>query len=252
MTGHGDVLSGLGLLTLGALALSWLVVLDRRAAPARRVRGLWAARSVVAARGGRGMLPRGGAACGVGLAVWCLLGGVLGAVCGVGAAVATSRWLARTAPSTDRERQRRLLADLPIAVDLLAACLAAGSAPPVAVAEVARAVGGPVGDALAAVVADLRMGGDPPTCWQRLTSEPALAPLGRALARCADGGAPIAAGVARFADDCRTRRQWAARDAARRVGVRAAAPLGLCFLPAFVLVGIVPVVVGLAGQVMRG
>lgn len=35
--------------------------------------------------------------------------------------------------------------------------------------------------------------------------------------------------------------------APRRVGVLAVAPLGLCFLPAFVLLGIVPVVVGLAG-----
>ena len=34
-------------------------------------------------------------------------------------------------------------------------------------------------------------------------------------------------------------------DAARRVGVRAALPLGLCLLPAFLLIGIVPVVAGL-------
>jgi hypothetical protein len=34
----------------------------------------------------------------------------------------------------------------------------------------------------------------------------------------------------------------------RRAGVLAAAPLGLCFLPAFVLVGVVPVVTGLAGS----
>jgi len=38
--------------------------------------------------------------------------------------------------------------------------------------------------------------------------------------------------------------------AARKVGVLAVAPLGLCFLPAFVCLGIVPVVVGLASQVL--
>ncbi|MFB9964969.1 hypothetical protein ACFFOP_20530 [Sinosporangium siamense] len=38
--------------------------------------------------------------------------------------------------------------------------------------------------------------------------------------------------------------------AARRVGVYAVAPLGLCFLPAFVVVGVVPTMVGLASGVM--
>ena len=32
---------------------------------------------------------------------------------------------------------------------------------------------------------------------------------------------------------------------ARALGVRSAGPLGLCFLPAFVLIGIVPLVIGL-------
>jgi hypothetical protein len=40
--------------------------------------------------------------------------------------------------------------------------------------------------------------------------------------------------------------------AAQRVGVHAVAPLALCFLPAFVLLGIVPLVVGLAQQLFRG
>ncbi len=35
---------------------------------------------------------------------------------------------------------------------------------------------------------------------------------------------------------------------ARRVGVRAAVPLGLCLLPAFLLIGIVPVVAGLVSD----
>jgi pilus assembly protein TadC len=37
--------------------------------------------------------------------------------------------------------------------------------------------------------------------------------------------------------------------AAERAGVLIAGPLGLCFLPAFVCLGIVPVVVGLAGEI---
>ncbi len=37
-----------------------------------------------------------------------------------------------------------------------------------------------------------------------------------------------------------------------RAGVLIAGPLGLCFLPAFVLLGVVPVVAGLAGEVFGG
>ena len=42
----------------------------------------------------------------------------------------------------------------------------------------------------------------------------------------------------------------AARRAAERAGVAISGPLGLCFLPAFICLGIVPVVVGLASSVL--
>jgi hypothetical protein len=42
----------------------------------------------------------------------------------------------------------------------------------------------------------------------------------------------------------------AGAEAARRVGVLVVAPLGLAFLPAFVLLGIVPVVIGLAAPLL--
>jgi hypothetical protein len=39
---------------------------------------------------------------------------------------------------------------------------------------------------------------------------------------------------------------------AERVGVWTLLPLGLCFLPAFACIGVVPVVAGVAGQVLSG
>ena len=39
---------------------------------------------------------------------------------------------------------------------------------------------------------------------------------------------------------------------ARRAGVQAVGPLAACFLPAFVLVGVVPVVVGVAQALLAG
>jgi pilus assembly protein TadC len=67
------------------------------------------------------------------------------------------------------------------------------------------------------------------------------------MARSLDTGAPAAEALTRLADDLRRERRTLADQAARSVGVRAAAPLGLCFLPAFVLVGIVPSIVSAFG-----
>ena len=66
----------------------------------------------------------------------------------------------------------------------------------------------------------------------------------RAVARAAGTGAPLADSVRRLAADERERARWAALERARRAGVQAVGPLAACFLPAFVLVGVVPVVGG--------
>jgi pilus assembly protein TadC len=58
-------------------------------------------------------------------------------------------------------------------------------------------------------------------------------------------------GFADRAHQCRDDAAHAATAAAERAGVLIAGPLGLCFLPAFVCLGIVPVVAGLAGDVLQ-
>jgi pilus assembly protein TadC len=70
------------------------------------------------------------------------------------------------------------------------------------------------------------------------------------MVRAAASGAPVAETLTRLADDSRAAARVAAVTAARRVGVQVVAPLGLCFLPAFVLLGIVPVIAGLAADVL--
>ena len=49
----------------------------------------------------------------------------------------------------------------------------------------------------------------------------------------------------------RTARLAAVEAAGQRAGVLLVLPLGLCFLPAFVLAGIVPVIVAVLGDVLR-
>lgn len=179
-----------------------------------------------------------------------LIGGPVGWAAGVLVAVGCVRVLSRLEPRAVRLRRARILAELPIAIDLLAACLRGGGAWHESVEAVADAVGGPLGTDLARVAARIRLGADPAEEWLSLASDPTLAPLGRAAARAATGGAPLAATLARLARDQRRTARAAASARARTAGVRAVAPLGLCFLPAFVLLGIVPAVAGIAANVL--
>lgn len=142
-------------------------------------------------------------------------------------------------------------------LDVLAVCLGAG----MAVATAASAAAASAPPALARVLlraADLlALGADPVVAWtitpDRRPQEaaPQVAALLRLARRSAASGAALAEGVAELAEDSRHDAAQAATAAAERAGVLIAGPLGLCFLPAFVCLGIVPVVAGLAGDVLQ-
>jgi len=196
------------------------------------------------------------AACAVaGVAVAVLVGLPAGLVPGLAVVAGVPRLLSRLEPRELRLARTRLAADLPLALDLLAACLTGGAGPAQAAAAVAEAIGGPAGQRLGAVAAALAVGSSPAEAWAELAGrEPGdlLAPAARMLARAAEGGAPVAATVQRLAADARAAARSREEQAARRLGVLVVAPLGLCFLPAFVLLGVVPVVIGLAGPLLTG
>ena len=194
------------------------------------------------------------AACALtGIAAALLLPLPLGPALGAGLAVAGPRALSRLEPRAARQQRDRLLGELPLALDLLASCLAGGAPLGSAARAVAAALPGPVGDRLAAVAASLDVGSPVTEAWALLAGpapDDPLAPAARALARAAVGGAPVAEAVSRLAADARADAAGRGEEAARRVGVLAVAPLGMCFLPAFVLLGVVPVVVGLAAPLL--
>nr|WP_246283541.1 type II secretion system F family protein [Nocardioides perillae] len=179
-----------------------------------------------------------------------LVGGVVGWAAGALAGAAVGRVVRRREPAALRRERERASAALPVLVDLLAAALAAGAPVDRAVAAVCDAWPGAAADRLAGARARLSLGVDPVAVWEGVTRDPALAPLGRALARAAASGAPVAAAVAALADDLAEEARATVEDRARAVGVRAALPLGLCLLPAFVLVGIVPLAAGLLAGIV--
>ncbi len=207
-----------------------------------------------------------------GAAVALLVGGGPGLVVGAGLALGGPRLLARLEPRDDRRRREELERDLPLALDLLSACLAGGAPLHAAVTAVAGALPGECGQRLSRVATALDVGSPPAEAWSALvagapgTGGPGLrgsaggrgvggtglgGSAARALVRSGESGAPVAAAVARLAADVRAESRSRAEQAAKRAGVVAVAPLGLCFLPAFVLLGIVPVVVGLAAPLLR-
>ena len=180
---------------------------------------------------------------GIGAAL--LVGGPIGPVAALAGAAGCWVVIGRAEPAGVRREREALRRELPQVVRLLAGALAAGGAPGESIEIVAAAMPGPAAERLAAVAARLRLGADPVAVWQGLTQDPALAPLGRALARAQVSGSSVVASVERLADELGRAARADVEDRARRVGVKAAVPLGLCLLPAFVLVGIVPLVGGL-------
>lgn len=176
---------------------------------------------------------------------WAFLGGVVGVLAGVAAAAAAWRVLGGAEPPEARRRREQLERDLPVGVDLLAACLAAGGAVGPALAVVGEALPGPLGEEFAGLHHRLSLGVEPLEVWRRLAEHPQLAPLGRTLTRAHETGASITGSIHRLADELRSTALAEVEQRARGVDVRASAPLGVCFLPAFLLVGVVPLVAGI-------
>ncbi|MFD4664718.1 type II secretion system F family protein [Streptomyces halstedii] len=190
-----------------------------------------------------------------GAACWFLIGGGVGG--GVGCAVAYGIWRwqqsegARRAATAAKAADASVAARLPLVADLLAACLSAGAGPQEAAEAVGESLDGPVGARLARAAAEIRLGGEPSDAWGRFGEIPGAAPLARCLERAGATGAPAAEPVSRLADEMRAERASAAVARAQRAGVLITAPVGLCFLPAFLAVGVAPVVIGLATGLLQ-
>jgi pilus assembly protein TadC len=151
-----------------------------------------------------------------------------------------------------RRRREEIDRDLPLAIDLLAACAIAGLAVEMSIDVVATAVGGPLHEILVGHSLRVRLGADPVQDWRRLAAHPQLEPLARSMVRSAESGTALAESLDRLSADARRDRALALQSRARSVGVQAAGPLGLCFLPAFMLVGVVPTVIGGFAHVVLG
>lgn len=189
------------------------------------------------------------ASCGLGLGVTVLMSSTWGAMLGIAAGLLAFSLLGRLESRAARDRRLRLARQLPDVCDLLAATLASGAPVHSAITAVATASGAPAAECLMRVVAAMRLGASAADAWQELASEPSFVRVSAAFQRSAVSGAPIAEVLRGVAEDERRRRKSSVEVAARSAGVRTVLPLAACFLPAFILLGIVPVIGSMASGI---
>lgn len=138
------------------------------------------------------------------------------------------------------------------ALDVLGACLRCGMAVSTAAAATAASAPPHLARLLTRAADMLALGADPSTAWSNPSGrhDEHVDAVLRLARRSASSGTALAQGVAELATQCREDAADAAHAAAERASVLIAGPMGLCYLPAFLCLGIVPVVVGLAGDVL--
>lgn len=207
--------------------------------------GGWLADHVTASRLRVGVL--------AGVVVWLLLGQrVMGLVAGVAAVPLSMVLISWAEAEPERRRCRLWVAQLPGCLDLLSAALDAGVPLRAAVRQVAVLTPEPSADLLRGVLGHLEIGRSDAQAWSTLRAHPVWGPTARDLARCADSGAAISEVLAVHATEARARRRAQREAVARTTGVRSVLPLVCCFLPAFVLVGVVPIVAATLGALTQG
>lgn len=176
------------------------------------------------------------------VAGWIGIGGVIGVIVGSAAAVGIVLTARAGAPRTTAAPDV-----VPVVVELLAGCLDAGLTMPDSL-DTASVAGDPVTThACLAAAAALRRGAPADEAWQSWTVDPWLEPVARATRRTTQSGASVAEELRRIAARLRSRRQARLQQRVQQASIWVVLPLGLFFLPAFVLLAVVPIVIGLFG-----
>lgn len=182
-----------------------------------------------------------------------LTGSILGALTGMlglGLAFAGRRWTAalvhraevESAASNGVEQTSNVPpVDTALVLELLAAQLRAGLAPLAALGTLAEALNS---RPLHTVCQRLQMGSNWGSAWSG-SAAGTFGELRDALAPAYTGGAPSTALLLSLADAHRLSERRAAERAAGKLSVALVVPLGLCSLPAFICLGIVPILISL-------
>lgn len=151
----------------------------------------------------------------------------------------------RSMRSTRMERQR-VIAALPDSIELLVLVIHAGLTPHQAMELLAERAPLPARPAFGEVARRTRRGVPLADALHALTEEfgPPASGVADVLAMAERHGTPISQALEQLSFEVRERRQRQGEAAARRLPIRLSFPLVFCTLPSFVLVAIVPAVLG--------
>ncbi len=185
-------------------------------------------------------------ACGGGALIGWTFGGTLGAILGAGGAWVVVRWWSGREQRSNRQQIEQSSRDAPIMIDLLAAALASGATVRDSIVVVREALDeSPLADVLGRVISMVDLGADAREAWKPWVDDPALGRLAQAIMRTQDSGAALVQVLDETSLELRRLHQRTVQVAARSAGVKAVIPLAVCFLPAFFLLGVVPIVASL-------
>lgn len=180
-----------------------------------------------------------------GLATGVLLPFPLGVVAAPGAFYIARRLLARMPAPPPVPVSADVLATC---ADLVAACLDAGALPSAALRASGACLPAPLGPLITAAGETLADGA---AVEQALPETGVLAPLSAIFRRSSHTGSAMTEQLVAMAEQLRADDQFDRLERAHRVGVLSALPLGLCMLPAFLLLAVVPAVAGLGSGLLH-
>ncbi|AKK10201.1 type II secretion system F family protein [Corynebacterium uterequi] len=129
-------------------------------------------------------------------------------------------------------------------LDLLATCVSAGLPLAAATAAVAGAAGESTAAGWSHIATLLSLGTDADQAFD-VASHPGFEDVARHVRRSLHSGTALASGCHDLAKRLRAQAEDDATARAERVGVLIALPLTLCFLPAFLLLGLAPMILSL-------
>lgn len=172
------------------------------------------------------------------LPMW--ISSVVAVVVGAGAMIGAGK----LETTSYRRRIEQRIATLPDVLTLLAGALEAGVPLRRATAEVADAITGVCAADLTLVSSRVAVGVSDARAWAELADEPGWHEIATDVSRAVNSGEGVAQMLRVHAEQMRRHACEQVEKKARKAGVDAIIPLAVCHLPAFILVGVVPIIAG--------
>lgn len=142
------------------------------------------------------------------------------------------------------KRRQELREQLPSTLELLASCLSSGAPVSQAVREVAEISPPATADLLNSYCRNLDVGRSQIQAWKSLAKEPVWEPVATDISALVASGSAMSKLLLTHAKDAREACASELETAAKTLAVKSVLPLMCCFLPSFILVGVVPIIAG--------